>query len=107
MVRKMEDNKYKKWREIPDETCFEDLPPVPLSIPDKGAIGFTGEWRTLRPVIDHEKCNQCMFCWSYCPEGVIYVADDKIVIDYDYCKGCGICEHECPFDAIKMEREVK
>ena len=103
----MEDNKYKTWKKIPDEVKFEDLPPVPISIPDRGSIGITGEWRTLRPVIDHEKCKMCMFCWAYCPEGVIYVEDDKIVVDYDYCKGCGICAHECSFDAITMEREMK
>lgn len=103
----MEDNKYKSWKKIPDETKFEDIPSVPISVPDKGSIGKTGEWRTLRPKIDEEKCNKCMFCWAYCPEGVIYVLNDGIVIDYDYCKGCGICSRECPFDAIEMEREVK
>ena len=102
----MEDNKYKSWRKIPDEKKFSDLPPVPLSIPDKGSLGLTGEWRTLRPVIIVEKCTKCLRCWSVCPEGIIYVKDnDEIIIDLDYCKGCGICAYECPVDAIEMQRE--
>ena len=103
----MEDNKYKPWRKVPDETKFDDLPPVPLSIPDKGSLGLTGEWRALRPVIIVEKCNNCYRCWSVCPEGIIYLKDDKLIIDLDYCKGCGICAHECPKKAIEMEREEK
>ena len=41
---------YKSWRELPH---------VPVSKPSKGSIGNTGDWRTFRPEIDTEKCNQC------------------------------------------------
>ena len=103
----MEDNEYKPWRKIPDEIKCSELPPVPISIPDKGSIGKTGEWRTLYPVIDEEKCNMCLICWSVCPEGIIYKKGDKLYIDLDYCKGCGICAYECPRKAIEMKREEK
>jgi len=102
----LEKNKYKPWKKVPDDVNFEDLPPCPLSISDKGSIGLTGDWRTFRPVIDKEKCTKCSSCWAYCPEGVIYFDEkDEICIDYDYCKGCLICYHECPIEAISLERE--
>ena len=102
----MEKNIYKPWRKIPDDIKFEDLPPCPLSISDKGSIGNTGEWRTFRPVINKDKCTKCMSCWAYCPEGVIYLDDnDELCIDHTYCKGCLICFHECPVNAIEKVRE--
>jgi pyruvate ferredoxin oxidoreductase delta subunit len=75
-----------------------------ISKPKKGASGKTGAWRTFRPVIDAEKCNQCGLCSLYCPEGVI---SEDLKIDYDFCKGCGICANECPKKAIRMEREER
>lgn len=71
----------------------------------------TGSWRTLKPVLDEEKCRFCNTCWQFCPDSAIERADAKakkpVRIDYDYCKGCGICAHECPFDALKMVEEEK
>ncbi|MHA1235782.1 MAG: 4Fe-4S binding protein [Promethearchaeota archaeon] len=74
---------YKNWKE---------LPPIPISLPIKGNMGTTGDWRTYRPIIDQENCNKCGICWMYCPEAV-------------YCKGCGICAKECPTKNIEMIRE--
>lgn len=67
----------------------------------------TGGWRNLKPIILPDKCTECKRCWLICPDGVIYIKDEKMAIDYDYCKGCGLCASECPKDAIKMEVEVK
>jgi 2-oxoacid:acceptor oxidoreductase gamma subunit (pyruvate/2-ketoisovalerate family)/2-oxoacid:acceptor oxidoreductase delta subunit (pyruvate/2-ketoisovalerate family) len=64
----------------------------------------TGSWRTFKPEKDDSKCNKCLFCWFYCPEGCITRKGDTLTIQYDYCKGCGICAHECPKEAIKMVR---
>ncbi len=75
----------------------------PVAQPMKGAGGLTGTWRTSRPIFDPEKCNGCLLCWLYCPEGVINKADRNI--DYTLCKGCGICEAECPKKAITMVKE--
>jgi 2-oxoacid:acceptor oxidoreductase delta subunit (pyruvate/2-ketoisovalerate family) len=65
----------------------------------------TGSWRSLRPVKNKDKCNNCSLCWLYCPEGCI--SRDEFEIDYTYCKGCGICAEECPTKAIVMEREAE
>ena len=31
----------------------------------------TGSWRSVRPVVDLEKCTRCDLCWLYCPGGCI------------------------------------
>lgn len=62
-------------------------------------------WRTFRPVIDNNKCINCLICYMVCPDGTIKKSDDKLLVDYDYCKGCGICANECPKDAINMIKE--
>jgi 2-oxoacid:acceptor oxidoreductase delta subunit (pyruvate/2-ketoisovalerate family) len=103
---KMAKKKYWKWKEIETHKSIDDLPPVPLSLPNYGSLGATGDWRTFRPVIDKEKCNKCYICWMYCPEAVIDVDEEGFpVIDYDYCKGCLICVTECPKQAIAQIRE--
>lgn len=76
-----------------------------------GEAGKTGSWRTLRPIIQADKClcvksgkPSCFYCWLYCPEGMIKRTIPP-EIDYDYCKGCGMCAHECPTKAILMVPE--
>jgi pyruvate ferredoxin oxidoreductase gamma subunit len=66
----------------------------------------TGTWRTFMPELDEEKCNMCLLCWFYCPEGCIKRKDEKLEIVYDYCKGCSVCEEVCPVEAIKMVRDA-
>ena len=73
----------------------------------------TGGWRTLRPLIDYQRCIRCMNCWKFCPDAAIAMVPDepdtkwdrKPEINYDFCKGCGICFSECPVNAIEMVRE--
>ncbi|MTI69446.1 MAG: 4Fe-4S dicluster domain-containing protein [Firmicutes bacterium] len=64
-------------------------------------------WRTYKPVVNKEKCVNCLRCYLVCPDGVIFKSEGKVDIDYDFCKGCGICEYECKLDAIKMIKEDK
>jgi pyruvate ferredoxin oxidoreductase delta subunit len=68
----------------------------------------TASWRTVKPVMDKEKCTECGICMTLCPVCSIEGTEDKkYYINYSYCKGCGICAKECPSKAINMisERE--
>jgi pyruvate ferredoxin oxidoreductase delta subunit len=84
------------------------LCPLPTKTPEFTAftagylVSENGGWRTVRPVIDSEKCVHCGQCYLYCPDGTI---SKEIEIDYAFCKGCGICAKACKKNAITMERE--
>ncbi len=88
------------WIDLP----FDD---ARVSAPDIRAAANsvevrTGLWRTLRPVIDYERCNKCWWvCSTFCPDGAIKVADTTPEIDYDHCKGCMVCVAQCPPHAIE------
>jgi len=47
-------------------------------------------------------CNECDFCCTYCPEGVLKRVGHRLEFDYAYCKGCGVCMAECPRNVIFM-----
>lgn len=67
----------------------------------------TGLWRTMRPVIEHDRCNKCWWvCSTFCPDSAISInAEGYPVVDYDHCKGCMICVAKCPPHAIKAVPE--
>ncbi|MEA3378926.1 MAG: 4Fe-4S binding protein [Nanoarchaeota archaeon] len=68
----------------------------------------TGDWRTLKPEWDKDKCIHCMKCVIFCPENCIKVKNGKrLETNFDYCKGCGICADVCPVKCIKMKMEEK
>ena len=84
---------------------IEDLPPMTVSF-GSTVVNKTGGWRSVRPVIDIEKCTSCMVCWKFCPDLCI-TPEEKPVINLEYCKGCGICAEECPKGAITLVAEIK
>ena len=65
----------------------------------------TGDWRSMTPIFDKEKCKQCGLCFPVCPDNAIPVNKDlkREDFNYDYFKGCGICAKVCPFKAIEMK----
>jgi 2-oxoacid:acceptor oxidoreductase delta subunit (pyruvate/2-ketoisovalerate family) len=102
----MRDEPYKPktWRDLPYAT-ISDVP---------STFNNTGTWRTVKPVINYDKCISCMLCWKFCPDVAISIVpnpkegakfDEVPKIDYFFCKGCGICAHECPVNAIDMVTE--
>jgi len=63
----------------------------------------TGDWRTMKPVLEMDKCIHCLTCWIYCPDDCVLVSGGKVEgFRLTHCKGCGICSKTCPKDAIKM-----
>ena len=65
----------------------------------------TGNWRSIRPEIDSEKCTHCMICWKFCPEACVDISTGMPQIGMSYCKGCGICVDVCPAEAVAMVEE--
>lgn len=100
----------KKQLPVSREDSWRDLPKGGI-IPTGGTAECfkTGDWRTMRPIHDREKCIDCMMCWAYCPDMSVVVEDGKVMgFSYDHCKGCGICAKVCPprVQAITMVPEV-
>lgn len=66
----------------------------------------TGDWKSQRPVWDHQRCIKCGICYLFCPEGCIGQNEDGYFeANLYYCKGCGICARECWTEAIRMIEE--
>ena len=100
----------KKW----DITGIKDWGPekhelgATIPAPGTGDDYETGGWRVIRPVLDPEKCNDCMICFWSCPDSSVVVKESKMLgIELKHCKGCGICAQVCPRDALGMENELE
>lgn len=88
------------WVELPVEEAGISAPIIHAGLTSE--LANTGAWRTLRPVVDYERCNRCWWvCSTFCPDGAIAVDPDGAPrIDYDHCKGCLVCVAQCPPHAI-------
>jgi Pyruvate/2-oxoacid:ferredoxin oxidoreductase delta subunit len=51
------------------------------------------------------RCNACLNCYYFCPEGVVAVDVEQCTrtVDDQHCKGCGTCATACPRNAIEMK----
>ena len=66
-----------------------------------------GEWKPWFPVIDYDRCTNCMQCLSFCLFGVYGVdAQNKIQAqNHDNCKtNCPACSRVCPEAAIMFPK---
>ena len=81
--------------EIPDTTAYEA----------GYLVSKNAGWRSMRTVLEENRCIGCLQCYLYCPDGTIVKHEGKISFDYDFCKGCGICAGICKPRAIRMEAE--
>lgn len=97
------------WVDLPFEEASKSAPAIHAGLTSVEVK--TGLWRTLRPVIDYDRCKRCWWvCSTFCPDSAILVTGDgNPEIDYDHCKGCMICVAQCPSHAIEAisEHEVK
>lgn len=64
--------------------------------------------RSMRPVLNFDKCTKCTLCWVACPDSVFDVTPDGFFDpNMEACCGCGVCEAICPVaDCINMVNEV-
>ena len=66
-----------------------------------------GQWKPWFPVIDYDRCTNCMQCLSFCLFDVYGVSDDnKIQVqNNDNCKtNCPACSRVCPEVAIMFPK---
>lgn len=69
--------------------------------------GAPGMWKPWFPVIDYDRCTNCMQCLSFCLFDVYGVDDDKRikVKNQDNCKtNCPACSRVCPEVAIMFPK---
>lgn len=94
------------WIDLPFDEASVSAPVIHGSLTSVEVK--TGLWRTLRPVIDYERCHRCVWvCGSFCPDSAITINREGYPeIDYDHCKGCMICLAQCPSHAIAAVPEV-
>ena len=93
------------WIELPFEDASLSAPVIPAAATSEAVP--TGQWRTMRPVIDYQRCKRCAWiCSTFCPEGNISLNQAGYPqIDYEHCKGCLICLAQCPRHAIRAVPE--
>jgi Pyruvate/2-oxoacid:ferredoxin oxidoreductase delta subunit len=75
----------------------------------RGEVGAAkpGDWKPWFPVIDYDRCTNCMQCLSFCLFGV-YGVDEQSRIqaqNHDNCKtNCPACSRVCPEAAIMFPK---
>jgi len=94
------------WYTLPFEAARIAAPAIHAALTSEKSR--TGLWRTMRPVIDYQRCNRCWWvCSTFCPDGAINVTTGHYPqIDYDHCKGCMVCVTQCPPHAIRSVAET-
>jgi pyruvate ferredoxin oxidoreductase gamma subunit len=94
------------WIELPFDAADVSAPAI--HAPLTSVRVRTGLWRTMRPVIDRDRCKGCWWvCSTYCPDDCISVTEQGLPeIDYQTCKGCMICVAQCPPHAIEAVVEA-
>lgn len=94
---------------ITPESTWKDVTKGAMIYDNGNAKDFkTGDWRSMKPIFNVDKCIQCLLCVPVCPDSSIpVIANKRADFDFDHCKGCGICVKVCPFDAIEFEKEEK
>jgi pyruvate ferredoxin oxidoreductase delta subunit len=102
------------WHEMREGVTIPAIPVGEFTPDGKGFIPVRNPYfkkfttRTMRPVIDFDKCVKCTLCWIQCPDSVFDVMPDGLYdANMEACCGCGVCEAVCPArDCITMVNEA-
>ncbi len=109
-----------KWHEMREGLAIPGIP-LGAAVADVDS-GKTGGYRparnptfkkfttrTMRPVVDFEKCIKCTLCWLQCPDSCFDVMPDGMYdANMEACCGCGVCEAVCPEkDCITMVNDTE
>ena len=91
-----------RFTDVSDLSGEQIVAAVETARAEKQAV-VPGGWKPWFPVIDYDRCTNCMQCLSFCLFGV-YGADadgDIQVQNHDNCKtNCPACSRVCPEAAI-------
>ena len=74
---------------------------------DQQGAAVSGGWKPWFPVIDYDRCTNCMQCLSFCLFGVYGVDSERRieVQNQDNCKtNCPACSRVCPEAAIMFPK---
>ena len=97
-----------KWHEMRDGIAIPGIAPgAKMKDPVTGAEGGYQPARnptfkkyasrTMRPVVDFDKCIKCTLCWLACPDTCFDVTPEGLYdANLTACCGCGVCEAVCP-----------
>ena len=111
---------FPKWHEMREGIAIPGIP-MGQAVLD-GDTGKTGGYRparnptfkkyttrSMRPVVDFEKCIKCTLCWLQCPDSCFDVMPDGMYdANMEACCGCGVCEAVCPeANCITMVSETQ
>ena len=69
------------FADVPEATCYEA----------GYLVTKNAGWRSIRPVIDAQRCVGCYQCYLYCPDGVIRIEDGKAVV-VRYIASTSVCD---------------
>lgn len=66
-------------------------------------------------IIDEDRCKGCELCLSFCPRGLLRIADRMNAQGYkpvelaeeEKCTSCALCARMCPETAIEVHRADK
>lgn len=82
------------------------LPGCVVDEPGSTVQYSTGDWKSQRPVWEHNLCIKCGICYFVCPQECIGQDEEKwFGANLYHCYGCGTCATECPTKAISMVEE--
>lgn len=105
-----------RWQDDPPPTATAmrrgDLTPDSLAdqaetVRAETGAATPGNWKPWYPVIDYDRCTNCLQCLSFCLFGVYGVDDGKRiqVQNQDHCKtNCPACSRVCPEAAIMFPK---
>jgi len=81
-------------------------------------INLSKFWKPLaRVYIIPERCKECDYCWTFCPNEVLEMSDEINAAGYRHprvkagkeneCVNCGMCQAICPEFAIYAKEEPR
>ncbi len=95
-----------KVHDITGQTQDSVVDKVETTRAEIGAVRHT-DWKPWFPVIDYDRCTNCMQCLSFCLFGVYGVDADRRIQaqNHDNCKtNCPACSRVCPEAAIMFPK---